>query len=216
MKNFSIACAVMNRENMLKVSLQSWLTDENIKDISIVDWSSKKNLKYLENIDNRIHVYREEGHTFFNISKAFNLAIKKCKEQIVIKMDVDYILNPYYSLTNDIKITEKEFYCGDWRLGKRDNNAGFLTYTNGLIITYKNNIINCGGYNESLEGYGYDDNEIQNRLQKIGIKRKVLPLDKTLYIYHNPHPDKNRTENYKNKTTKANRDNNERKVRNAR
>ena len=48
MKDFSVACAVMNREDMLKISLQSWLQDQNIKDISIVDWNSRKNLKHLE------------------------------------------------------------------------------------------------------------------------------------------------------------------------
>ena len=133
-----------------------------------------------------------------------------------MKMDADYILNPYYSLIQDLDLQENEFYCGDWKFERLDNKCGFLTYTNGFLLTHKKNIEKCGGYNENLEGYGFDDNEIQRRLIKIGVKRKIIPLEEKIYIYHNPHGDSDRVINYKNKTTTENRNSNEEKSKNER
>ena len=54
-------------------------------------------------------------------------------------------------------------------------------------------------YNENLKGWGYDDNDIINKLTKSGLKRKILHLSGGRFIYHNPHGVEKRVENYENK-----------------
>ena len=113
-EKIGIVTACMNRENMLNVSLQSWLNFEEISEIIIVDWSSKNSLKKLETIDERIKVIRVEEKEYFNIGKAFNIGFKNATAEKILKMDVDYILNPYFNLfKSDVKLTKNTFITGN-------------------------------------------------------------------------------------------------------
>lgn len=53
-EKIGIVAACMNREKMLAVSLQPWLSFNEISEIVIVDWSSKNSLEKLETIDERM------------------------------------------------------------------------------------------------------------------------------------------------------------------
>lgn len=48
------------------------------------------------------------------------------------------------------------------------------------------------------DNYGWDDDDLYNCLQNNNLKRvKLYDITNTLFIYHNPHDDASRTENYK-------------------
>ena len=196
-EKIGIVTACMNREHALNVSLHSWLNFEEISEIIIVDWSSKNSLKKLETIDERIKVIRIEEKEYFNIGKAFNIGFKNATADKILKMDVDYILNPYFNLfKSDVKLTKDSFITGNWEDQVKDNEMGFMTYLNGFIYLHRENFIKCEY--SGWDNYGWDDDDLYNRLQNNNLKRvKLYDITSTLFIYHNPHDDSTRTENYK-------------------
>ncbi len=199
-KTTGIICACMNREKMLLVSLQSWLVNPLVNEIIITDWSSRNDISYLSKWDNRIKIIRINNKEYFHFSAALNLALKESKMDLIMKMDTDYILNPYYNLISDIKFHENEFLVGDgWDYSGSNINADdrFIKPTNGFIYTSRKNLTSINGWNEDLEGWGYEDDDLQNRLVKNGLNPKILLLSKREFLYHNPHENNLRIANYK-------------------
>lgn len=201
-KNVSIVCASMNRTNALKVSLNSWLLNEKFKEIIIVDWSSAENLKNLEKLDNRIKVVIIPDKKYFDISKAYNIGIKNCSQEWILKMDVDYILNPYYDIFEEYlnHIQDDEILTGSYNDSLLDNKLGFLEYLNGLIFLKKEAFNDINGYNENFQGYGFDDEDLYLRLNQ-KYKRLFLDQNKKI-VFHVPHEDNKRYENYEDKDIK--------------
>ena len=197
-----IVCAAMNRESILKVSLTSWLQCKGVSEIVIVDWASQNSLKYLEDLDPRIKVVRVEDQKYFNLGKAYNLGFNNSSCDKILKLDVDYIINPYYSLFDELpKIKKGNFVTGDWRCKDIDNNAGFIQYLNGFLYIYRDSFYKGRGYS-NFENYGWDDDDLYNKLQDAGLERVVMDLSTRKYIYHNPHEDDVRSSCYKEKDLK--------------
>lgn len=192
----SIICGVKNRTNALSVSLASWLLCERVSEIIIVDWSSDIPIHTNITRDHRVKVIRVEGQEYFNLSACYNLAASFVTNDFLLKMDCDYVINPYYDFFENLP-DENTFITGHWSL----NPSPFFLYLNGLVFTLTKHFKEIKGYNENLVDYGYDDDDLYNRLNSIGLNRKLITLDKTK-IFHIPHPDSKRTENYKNKNTK--------------
>lgn len=196
-KQVSVVLGCKNRNDMLDISVHSWIKHEQIKEIIITDWSSDKSIEHLESISPKIKVIRVEGKEYYNASTPVNIAIKEAKYPIILKLDVDYIINPYCNFNDLIDIAENEYICGDWRDKYIDNDLGFVQGTNGFLCVYKKHIETVGYYDESIENYGVEDCDMFFRLLQIGLKRKTLKFGKgNTPIYHNPHSDYYRTENF--------------------
>ena len=201
-KPFGIVSACMNRDAMLRVSLQSWIGNPLISEIIIVDWSSKKPITWAESFDSRVKVIRISDQKFFHLGKAFNAGISASTADFIMKMDVDYILNPYRNLVEVLQktITKEDFLvCSGWMGDGGGTGAPFLKPTNGFLCAAKTSFLAVEGYNENLEGWGYDDDDMINSLKKLGLKQKFLRISGGLFIYHNPHSADKRVENYENK-----------------
>ena len=208
-ESISIVCACMNRSKPLKACIGSWLLHERINEIIIVDWSSTPKLK-LDNQDPRIRIERVNGEKYFNLGKAYNYGIKFAKSSKIIKMDSDYFINPYYDFIGELTLPKSTFYTGNSELNKYDGNMGFLGYTNGWLYIEKDDFLKVGGYREDLEGYGWDDSDLYNRLIESGLTRGLVNLGMKPLVFHVPHDNAPRVANYKNKniqeTQTANRD----------
>lgn len=201
----SAIVAIKDRFNVLKTSIHSWLLNEIIKEIIIVDWSSNDiDVNYLLSLDNRIKIIRIENQPNFHLSNAYNVAIQNTTFDHIIKLDVDYFINPYFKLQDWLHINwEKQFLTGCWKFKDIDNSCGFLEYMNGFIAIKKEHLINIGMYKGNKYGYGYDDCDLYERLEKTGLKRRTINLGKNnTPIFHIPHSDFNRTKYYTNKNPK--------------
>jgi len=141
-------------------------------------------------------VIRVDGQKYFHLSKAYNLAIHNSTSEWILKMDCDYILNPYYNFFNKHQIKSNEFLTGSYQDSFLDSQIGFFEYLNGFIFVSRENLCKVNGYNENFEGYGYDDTDLYNRLVEKGFDRVYLNHNQ-LSIFHLPHPDSKRGENYK-------------------
>lgn len=210
-KKVSVICAVKDREKQLRIALSSWLNFEEINEIIIVDWSSTNPIEKLSLIDDRIKIIRVENEKYFNISKSYNLALKYATNSLILKMDADYVLNPYYNFFDIYNIEKNQFLVGHYSDKVFDNNCGFLEYLSGFIFTYKKNIMDVGGYNESFEDYGYDDCDLYNRLSAAGLERIYINHN-CVSIFHTPHSDQERYKNYRCQNIKASHEKNKNKT----
>jgi len=193
----SAICAVMNRTEILKVSIHSWIQNKNIDEFIIVDWSSTPPIPDLEKLDQRIKIIRVNGKKKWRLTKAYNLALHNASNEIIMKLDADYILNPYFNIFDYLELKKGEFINAEWfPLNSIDNGAGFMRFLNGFLYVRKDDLNKIGGWNEAIENYGYDDRDCYLRLEDSGLKKKILEMNKDeLFIYHNPHLDKKRYEN---------------------
>lgn len=205
----SLTVGVKNRFKQLKVSLASWLIQEDVKEILIIDWDSKDiDFKYLRELDDRINIITIHNQPNYEHAKVLNQCIKYAKYDHIIKMDVDYILNPYYQLNQWLDIEwDSQFMAGYWAQKNLDNSLGFIENINGFMSIHRKHIDAVGGYNDNFIGYGWEDCELYIRLQKqLNLTRITPPMCKDfLPIYHNPHQDYIRTKNQKIKNREESR-----------
>jgi hypothetical protein len=187
LNKISIFNACRNRRSFLEISLPTWLNFPEVSEIVIVDWSSSKSIADLKNLNsNIIKVIEVQGETTWNLSKAFNLAAEHTTHSNILKLDTDYILKPGFFDSH--KLDGNEFIAGDFTRAP-DLNSWNL---NGMVFLKREHFFNVGGYNESIQSYGYDDCDLYKRLQRSGLTRKTINFNT---IEHIPHDDKLRMDN---------------------
>lgn len=218
LNNVSVICSCKNRTEALRVTISSWLTFKEIKEIIIVDWNSDEPIDFLLSYDERIKIIRVPDQKYFNQPQPLNLALSHTTGDYILKLDTDYIINPYYNFfdmysildeTNYIcgrykhSISEEDYYekhmTADW---SHDDNHRYVKsylpiykYLFGLLFISRKNLLEIGGYNEKLSKYyAYEDDEICDRLEFFGLDQIRIDYDDTLL--HIPHPDKKRIENF--------------------
>jgi GT2 family glycosyltransferase len=219
--NISVICACKNRYDSLRLSLQSWLHFEQIKEIIIVDWSSDEPIDHLTEVDDRIKVVRVDGEEYFNLAQPLNLAASLATQDYIAKFDCDYILNPYLNFFGQFPVDENSFIsglskveaveyyneqtgCYDIDFYKMDIGAirdyvftynPLFKFLKGILYVSKENFDKVGGYDESIETYGWEDTNILSRLELLGLEHRTIKFDGS--IIHLPHPDRKRFENCK-------------------
>jgi len=219
--NISLICACKNRYNALRISLSSWLAFDEIKEIIIVDWNSDDPLNHLTKLDERIKIVRVEDKEYFNQPQPLNLAASLATGDYILKVDTDYIFNTYFNFIQSYKPENDSFTSGRPNYDNPevynqeldaytvDRNSmsleelntyfnsysPFFKYLTGLLFISKENFNKIGGYNENLgKYYAYEDDEIFQRLELLGLKENKINFDH--HLIHLPHPDKKRTENF--------------------
>jgi hypothetical protein len=158
---FSICTGVRDRNELLLQALPSWL-ELPATEIVIVDWSSTQKVKHAlaqNNIaDDRIKIIRVENEIEFAISKVWNLALLNTREDYILKIDSDIIVKPKRILRH--RVNSNTFYIGARNL------HGIGTF--GTIWLTREMFLKSNGYNERLSGWGFEDNDLYNRLVKNG------------------------------------------------
>jgi glycosyltransferase involved in cell wall biosynthesis len=192
----SIICACKNRNAPLKISLSSWLSFSQISEIIIVDWSSDESLNDLANLDPRIKIISVPNQKYFNQPEPLNLAASLATGDYILKVDADYILNPYYNFFDFYKVDNTCFVCGENGYTQLDIiESPYFRYLRGLLYVTRENFLKIGGFNENItKYYAYEDDEIDDRLELLGLEKKKVYYNHN--IIHIPHPDKKRLENF--------------------
>ncbi len=147
MKSFAIITTFMNQSPMLRVSLQYWICNPLISEILIFDWSSTDSLDWASLMDTRIRVIRVDDQLYFNLSKALNIGIKACLTDLILKMDVDYILNPYCDLVTVLReqINDNDYVICDGWIGEGHGTGwDFLVPTNSFLCVSREALLKAG------------------------------------------------------------------------
>jgi len=189
----SIVCAVMNRTPALRVALMSWRLQQDVTEIVIVDWNSDIPLAPLAQEDDRIQVIRVDHEPRFHLAAALNLATDCASRPVLLKLDADYVLNPYYAFCASHPPPEQGFFTGHWR-----HRGPFTQYLNGLVCVRSEDWRHVHGYNEHLEGYGWEDDDFYQRLEATGLTRWILPPEPAT-AFHIPHEQSERVRHYDDK-----------------
>ena len=178
--NISIITALKNRsENLLK-AIDSWLKIKLVTEIIIVDWDSEHSL-YSELIkikDDRIKLYQVKDQPKWCLAQAFNLAALVAKENILLKLDADIIINSDFNIKHPLE--QGTFYTGNWRNAKNPNEIPL----NGVLYMFKADFELINGYNEYYKLYGWDDSDLHKRLEDKGLKKLDICNES---FYHIPH-----------------------------
>jgi len=183
MIDVSLCSACMNRNENLEKSLVTWIKLP-VKEIIIVDWACEKNLEYLLKLDDRIKIVRVNNKKYYYHSAANNLKIKYATCNWIFSVDADILIDNNFF--DEYKLDENIIYQGR---GKRD--SGIF----GVFLCYKKWINKIGGFNEKMDnGWGYEDNDLYNRLKNTGIK--FTKINKR-FLNHISHSDDMREMNTK-------------------
>jgi len=186
MNKHSVAISVMNRSDRIIKCVSSWLEWKNCQEVVLVDWSSDKLVdKFLaENKfeNKKLKIIRIDGEKYFSLAKSFNLAVKHCVSDIIIKADIDYVLTDENMLDYTIKRMCEPSSNSRPQFAKSVKS----NHHNGFCIFKKKDFLKVRGYDESFEGWGHDDNDLYFRLGKSGIDGMNI-LNAKEFIYHIPH-----------------------------
>jgi hypothetical protein len=178
----------MDRGQMLQEAVPSWLALPDIDEVVIVDWSSRHPVRRtLAPIrDPRVNVVRVEGQRRWIASKSHNLGIRVASGDVLLRLDSDYVLEPTFM--QEHALPERAFFAGNWRRARTDNER----HLTGALYIRKQDLLGVNGYNERIVTYGYEDDDLFERLEAAGLTRRDIDLDT---IQHLPHDDMLRTRN---------------------
>ena len=185
----TIVTAVKDRFDPLKYTLPTWLEDDAVKQVLMVDWGSSKPLRdVIDEIthDRKVRVIRVENAKYWILSWAYNFIIPHVATRRFLKLDADVILTRLN--IGGFVWNEGEFIAGDWR-NRRNHNENYL---NGQFAAMTSDFHAVGGYDERIQRYGWEDDDLYNRFESNGLKKLKLKND---LVFHLPHSDKDRTAN---------------------
>lgn len=204
--SISIISACKNRGEALTVSISSWIQFDEVDEIIVTDWNSDVPVDHLTRLDSRIKIITVPKEPYFNQPQPLNLAASLVKNDYILKLDSDTVMNPYFNFFDYHTIDDKTFLTGTdegWHFtdAKPDpkhvyQNYRYLKPLWGTLYITRENYFKIGGYNENMGKFAaWEDTEIYERLLLLGLKHVNIDFSaKTLFSL--PHLTKKRVENF--------------------
>ena len=162
----SLVTCAMNRSQNLIQALPSWLANAEISEVLVVDWSSTppvaQELQAAGIADPRIRILRIEGEENWVLSYAFNAGFRAAACDQILKADADIVLSRDFFQRN--RLAPDTFFAGNWRNAKADQ-----AHVNGFFYAPRAALHAVGGFNEHITSYGWDDDDIYDRLTGAGL-----------------------------------------------
>eukprot|EP00178_Gracilaria_changii_P010405 TRINITY_DN3027_c0_g1_i1.p1 TRINITY_DN3027_c0_g1~~TRINITY_DN3027_c0_g1_i1.p1 ORF type:complete len:762 (+),score=106.69 TRINITY_DN3027_c0_g1_i1:1625-3910(+) len=192
----SLAAVCMGRHETVKKTVPAWLAVKDVDEIVLVDWSSDPPLepivRQFEGAD-RIKIVRVEGEDTWVLSRAYNLAINSTSYTNIIRTDCDYEVGTDFvhaheelirqtaeETTTARDLNRKHYYAGNYILARNENEV----HLNGAVFIRRKDFLDVGGYDERIQTYGWDDEDLYNRLGEAGLKKKNISYDHVSHVKH--------------------------------
>ena len=178
----SLVTACMDRNENLIKGLRTWLNLKEISEIIIVDWSS--DIPVIESLSKaridseKIKVVRIDREPRWVLSWAFNLGFKYAQHTKILKVDADITIHPSFFTTNVLK--PGTFICGDWRQAQEASQV----HINGFFYCWGEDLEGVQGFNEFIQSYGWDDDDLYSRLVSNGVKRIPISGNSIRHLDH--------------------------------
>jgi len=186
----SLVAVCMNRHSTFEQVLPSWLRAEGVDEVIIVDWSSVPPLDIasvaatadLSSADvEKLRLMRVNNEPEWVLSRGFNLGISMVCRENLVRLDCDYKIDPGFIRRHPLD-SPNTFYSGNWKHARNRNEA----HLNGGLVVKLADFWKVGGYDERIQTYGWDDEDLYSRLEASGLERLDIALD---MIQHISHPD---------------------------
>ncbi|KAI0559317.1 Nucleotide-diphospho-sugar transferase [Gracilaria domingensis] len=179
---------------MLREALASWLDVRLASEIIIVDWSSEPPLRPIvdeivsaSNSSVRVRLIRVDNEPEWVLSRSYNLAVHHATNEIVFKVDCDYVMHRDAIAVHPLKHSQSLFYTGFYMNSRNANEM----HLNGALVVSQTRFWSIGGYDERIQTYGFDDDDLYERLEASGAERLNVSFD---HFTHISHEDKIRTQ----------------------
>ena len=174
--DLSVVTVCMNRQQHLLATARTIAAWPYHQEHLILDWSSRFPVERAQlPPDPRIRLERVDGEQRWNLCRAYNLAAYLAQGKFLLKLDADCWpeeLDPGLLLANDESLCW--FGSGpDGRLGQ------FLMPRTAFEAV--------GGFNEVLQGYGFDDKDLKARLMSLSFHVRALPQEAIGVTSHSIH-----------------------------
>lgn len=181
-KDISLVTTAMNRTDFLKQTIPTWLY-KNFREIIIVDWSS--NTPIIQDmpeiaLNEKVKIIRIDDKKHFHLSAARNIGARQATGKYLLFIDADI------KITGDLvkSVVDRKFYRG--RSGVTGKS------TSGTCLIPRINFESVSGYNQQIVTWGYEDNDLYNRLERSGLRKNTFLKGS---ISHIDHSDELRIEN---------------------
>lgn len=186
----SLVAVCMGRHDTIKKTVPAWLAVNKVNEIIVVDWSSDPPLEpIIRQIpgSERINVIRVNNEPQWVLSRAYNLAINATSYSHAIRTDCDYNIEPGFVeahrklIESPTQTAEgKHYYAGNYNLARNENEV----HLNGAVFIRRNDFLNVGGYDERIQTYGWDDEDLYNRLGSSGLEKHNISYDHVSHVEH--------------------------------
>ena len=188
-RTLSIATGCKNRLDHLARALASWVAFPEVDEIVIVDWDSFPSVSQALSLrDERIKIVRVEDQPYWLRSSCHNLEFRLASGHFLLRIDSDDVLLPGFLRAH--APSAGRFWAGNWRSVPDDRRD--QVHLSGILYVERDCLYKINGYNERLVNYGWEDDDICNRLSNYGLLRRDIDINEAEHI---PHSDKNRLEN---------------------
>ena len=175
-----VTCSMNRTENLIK-AIPSWLANPEITEVLVVDWCSRAHVSQeLEQAgikDPRIRILRVEGEPRWILSYAFNAGFRAATCDTILKVDADIVLSPDFFQRNHVG--PGSFIAGNWRTAAEDQ-----AHVNGFFFVSRKALHMVGGFNEHITTYGWDDDDIYDRMTLSGLRRRDVAPGTIFHLDH--------------------------------
>lgn len=177
-----IVAACKNRGAQLAEVLQTWVKVIGVQEIVVVDWSSTPELDV--GGTKNVKVVRVDDEDGWMLSRAYNLGVAMSNAEWVIRVDCDCSLAPGFVEAHNMETGTgaTHFWSGSWEHARNVNEV----HLNGAMLVRRADFLAVGGYDERIQTYGWEDEELYARLVHAGHERRVLNFS---HVQHIPHGD---------------------------
>jgi hypothetical protein len=162
-----VTCCKNRNANLLR-ALPTWLDQPEIDEIVIVDWCSDtpvaEEIAAAGIADPRLRIARVEDEPRWILSYAFNLGFRLARRDRILKVDADIMLDPGFFARNPLP--SQSFIAGNWRRAEQGQ-----SFVNGFFYIHRADLMAENGFNEHITTYGWDDDELYERLEAADITR---------------------------------------------
>lgn len=184
----------MNRLHHLQETLPMNVLDcadnENVEFV-ILDYNSTDGLDLwmknnLHSLASKVVYYKTNEPKFYNRSHSRNMAFRLATGDILINLDADnYAGKGFFDNVKEVFEQNQSVF-----IAPQDES---LSDTFGKIGMTKADFLAIKGYDEMIKGYGFEDNDIKNRLQNLG--RKKLEYSQPEFLKAITHTEEERIKN---------------------
>ncbi len=195
-KHFISFCTVcMNRLHHLKQTLPKNLKDNekySTLEFVLLDYNSSDGLEewvkaemydYIEK--KRLVYYKTKEPLYFHRSHSRNMVFRLAQGEIVGNIDADNFTGYNFAFYLNRKLQDENIFLS----ARNSPHKDML----GRFCAKKEDFLKIGGYDESMQSYGFEDLDLLNRLAFLG--REEKKIDKTIFFRHIKHTDIERISN---------------------
>lgn len=171
----------MNRLHHLKETLLMNLAENNdVENIEfvILDYNSNDGLENwmrdnLDSFGEKVVYFKTTQPSFYNRSHSRNMAFRLATGDILCNLDADNFTGKGFAayLLSQFQQESSIFIAPD---------KNSLSDTFGKISMLKQDFLAIRGYDEAIKGYGFEDNDLKNRLVNLGRNEKFFGQPKFL------------------------------------